>query len=233
VSEKLSRAQVEDNAIGPDQLDVDAVNGDHIQQHTVTADHIADSVSGSILTWDASGRATAVAPGAAGTVITSNGPGAGASFQPIIANPVQSVRVESVGHSTLSGTAIPYDDTIPQVTEGNLLFTSAFTPTSTDNLLEFHINVSVYVNSGAQVAISLHKDGAANAVAVEPQSVAGGIIQTINVRFLLPATTTSEETWTVRIGTGAAHTMYVNGNNAGRRYGGLVKSYFEIREVLS
>jgi len=132
-------------------------------------------------------------------------------------------------------TTIPFDDTIPQNTEGTEFMTQAITPKSATNLLI--IEVVAYL-SGSNAATSLtgaiFQDSTANALATGQTYMA-----TATGRILLPvghsmtAGTASSTTFKFRAGPdlSGGGTVTFNGANGTRYYGATTKSYIKITEV--
>jgi hypothetical protein len=132
------------------------------------------------------------------------------------------------------GTVIPYDDTIPQVTEGTQILTLTVTPMTDTIEIETGVSISFGVNDG-RGAVAIFKDGAANAIAASPAFIANSylvgapVMCVKRVSSLTPGTST---TITVRVGPGSGTgTLYINGNTAARKYGGVGVSWLKVREV--
>lgn len=144
-------------------------------------------------------------------------------------------------------TVIPYDDTIPQVSEGFEVMTLAITPTKSTSLLlvEAVINAASTEGSGPFPACTaaLFKDGAGNdALATAMQSqfssssvTAGGQIVNMILRHQITAGSTSAMTFRVRIGNTTGTVLKFNGdyNSAVRRFGGSYASSIRITEVAA
>ena len=136
------------------------------------------------------------------------------------------------GTYATGSTAIPFDNTIPQKTEGYEFITLAITPTNASNLLE--ISVIVYVSSAgsAVTAAALFQDTTANALAVGCQftSIAD---ETFNIplTYTMVAGTTSETTFKIRIGNNGGSAINFNGNLNSQRYGGVFASHIIIKEI--
>ena len=126
-------------------------------------------------------------------------------------------------------TVIPWDDTIPQKTEGDELMTLAITPKNTSNIL--HIDVTILVsNLATQQTAAIFQDTTAGAIAV-----AGVYIDTADKNYTLTfrhkmlAGTTSATTFKVRSG-GQSGTTTFNGAGSARKYGGVASSSITITE---
>jgi hypothetical protein len=130
-------------------------------------------------------------------------------------------------------TIIPYDDSIPQITEGDEYMTLAITPKSATNIL--YINVSIWLSGSAassEVAAALFQDATAAALAATGSfmSTANGWVH-LNFSHQMVAGTTSSTTFRVRGGTGQVGTTTFNGQGSTRKYGGKIASSITIMEV--
>lgn len=130
-------------------------------------------------------------------------------------------------------TTIPFDDTIPQNTEGSEVLTLAITPTNASNLLV--VDAVIYCSSSIATAfaLALFRDSTANALQVEadyhPQNA---VVQPIRIRHVVAAGSTSATTFKLRLGPSTAATLTVNGEaTATRRFGGALISSMTVSEV--
>ena len=127
---------------------------------------------------------------------------------------------------------MPFDDTIPQNTEGNEYFSQAITPKSATNILQ--IKVQTYVSSSAatqNLIMALFQDTTANALAATAINVPSATSpQDMELNHAMVAGTASSTTFKVRIGGGAAGTTTVNGYSGGRSFGAIPKSIISITE---
>lgn len=142
--------------------------------------------------------------------------------------------VQSNYSSSSTGTAtIPFDDTIPQNTEGTEFMTVTITPKSTTNRLVIQgvIMLSMSVaNGNGQTA--LFQDSTANALAAFTAFMA-----TSSGRMAIPishdmvAGTVSPTTFKIRAGNDTAATTTFNGNSgSGRVFGATTKSWLKVTE---
>jgi hypothetical protein len=144
---------------------------------------------------------------------------------------VQKVGVET-GAVETGNTVIPFDDTIPQNSEGDEYMTLTITPTNASNILYITTVVQMSYSVAAWHAIALFQDSGANALAAIVQFQAtpgGGTFQTLTHK--MTAGTTSSTTFKVRAGGQTAGTTTFNGQNTGRIYGGIMASSIVIEEV--
>ena len=130
-------------------------------------------------------------------------------------------------------TTIPFDDTIPQNTEGTEFMTLAITPTSATNILFIQVDAICSYSIPNSMTAALFQDSTADALAVasEYQSTSTGIT-TISFNHTMTAGTTSSTTFKVRIGGETAGTLTFNGISAGRKMGGVYASSITITEYV-
>lgn len=127
-------------------------------------------------------------------------------------------------------TAIPVDDTIPQVGEGDQYMSLAATPSSAINLLVIRHGGEYGTSAGTIYTVTLHQDGAANASAAVADII--GVEPTFtHLTHRQLAGTTSATTFTIRAGPSGG-TITFNGSGGARRYGGVLSSYLEIEEIF-
>lgn len=145
---------------------------------------------------------------------------------------VQIVTTQS-GAQAASSTTIPFDDTIPQNTEGQEILTRAITPDDAANMLQ--IDVTIFATSTATpwIIVALFQDSTANALAVAAAfvnlSTSG---TTITFRHTMTAGTTSATTFKVRVGPSSAATVTINGQSGGRIFGGVAASSLTVTEYV-
>ena len=133
--------------------------------------------------------------------------------------------------TSTAGSIIPYDDTVPTVSEGTEIFSVSYTPTSAsiDLAIDAFIpgtgndnyarTAAVFVGSTCISAVSVYGASGVNIILA-----CSGIYSPVS---------TSPVTVSVRVGSAAAVDFYVNGgDNAGnRKNGGATKSTLTIREI--
>jgi hypothetical protein len=163
--------------------------------------------------------------GAGGVVARTETSGSGAVAQ----------KVGTVTGASSSGTTVmPYDDSIPQKTEGDEYMTLAITPTDAGNDLYIHVVVFGSVDGSDYMCIALFQDSGNDALA----AVAGYIDSstaslTIHLIYKMAAGTTSATTFKVRAGKATSGTFQFNGRTStGRIFGGVAASSITIEEVV-
>jgi hypothetical protein len=141
--------------------------------------------------------------------------------------------------STITGalatgtTTIPYDDTIPQITEGDQYMTLAITPRSATSKLLIEVVWCGASSVNNNFVVALFQDATANALAVV-ESLTGAIGGGVNMylKYVMTSGTTSSTTFRVRAGGNGAGTTTFNGQGGARLYGGTSASSIVITEVM-
>jgi hypothetical protein len=161
-----------------------------------------------------------------GTTITASG-GSGSGI-------VQQVRDQSNAYTSYTG-VIPTDNTIPQNTEGDQIFTVTITPSSATNILMFDIYVFCSVtDSDVGITFAIFQDSGADAIFAgsERSEITGSKQRLCSLKHYMVAGTTSSTTFNVRIGTtNASRPIYFNGTSFSRNYGGVAYSTFVVTEI--
>lgn len=144
---------------------------------------------------------------------------------------VQIVYTQS-GALATGTTVLPYDDTIPQITEGVEFMTLAITPTSATNKLLIE-HIGHYSNSvAAYVGVALFQDATAGALAAGLQAATSASSPLIySLRHEMVSGTTSSTTFRIRAGMHTAGTLTFNGESGARKYGGILASSIRITEI--
>lgn len=147
---------------------------------------------------------------------------------------VQVVEAMNATYASSSAT-IPYDNSIPQSSEGTEFTQAAinFTPAYATSLLL--IEAIAYVSnsvSNTSVAICLFKDAATDASAVGIASPSGGQdSDSAIISYKEAAVDVTARVYKLRYG-GYQGTSYINGTSGGPLFGGVMKSGLRITEVL-
>lgn len=152
----------------------------------------------------------------------------------LLSRVVQEVAASTASRVTCS-TLIPLDDTIPQSGEGNEVITVAITPTNSANTLEIEAVVFGYATPASSIPIgALFKDSDANAIAAATLAGVSGDVSYFSGTLFHRQTagSTSAQTFKLRVG-GSSGTVYVNGNNTARLFGGVGFTYISVREILA
>jgi hypothetical protein len=158
-----------------------------------------------------------------------SGSGGGASSGTV----AQVVNVQT-GAAATGTTAIPLDDTIPQITEGTEFMTLAITPTSATNKLRIDVVFYATHASAGWVLVALFQGTTANALATfaNYQNIGTGQ-NACSFTHYMTAGTTSPTTFRVRAGPDhtSPGTITFNGMGGTRRFGGTFASSITITEI--
>jgi hypothetical protein len=155
---------------------------------------------------------------------------------PQVAKPGDTVQIaRSASSTSTTGTTIlPFDNTIPQITEGDEYLSRAITPTSAINVLQVETEV-LGANNGATLAmaVALFQDATANALSATGQRYSGASNLTrFSIKHAMAAGTTSATTFRVRMGGASAGTTTFNGEAGAGLFGGVANSFLQINEVM-
>ena len=143
---------------------------------------------------------------------------------------VVSTQTGAVSSST---TQIPYDDTIPQITEGFEVMTRTITPkfATSKLLISVVCHLSASANSLPTTALFLGSTSNAIASSITHAFGLGDYPKCHNFSHFMTAGTTSQLTFRVRCGMNQVGTTTFNGRNASRRRGGALASSITIMEI--
>lgn len=148
---------------------------------------------------------------------------------------VQQIVTSYSGALATGTTIMPFDDTIPQNTEGDQYFTATITPKSATSTLVIDVVVNVAHSGTAantDIGVALFQDSTANALAVSSEAPFGIHVNiNLKLRHVMTSGTTSATTFKVRVGAGVAGTTSINGSNSARLYGGKMMSGISIMEI--
>jgi predicted outer membrane repeat protein len=133
-------------------------------------------------------------------------------------------------HTYDSGaTIVPYDDTIPQSSEGIELFSQAFTATTAANRVRVRCVANLGSSGAAVTCMSLFIDAAAGAVRSSFNRIATGDPE-VTILEYEAAVSAGAHTYKIRIGSNTGP-IAVNGNSAGRIGGGVQAAKLTIEEL--
>ena len=146
---------------------------------------------------------------------------------------VQVCRTASSGAAS-GTTQIPYDNSIPQNTEGDEYLSRAITPTSAANILQIGVNAIHRLSGDAVISGAIFQDSTANAVAAAAfyGNSTGGLPFVMD--HWMVAGTSSATTFKYRAGPNTAVTLYLNANNSGTGiFNGTAYSHLAVTEIMS
>ena len=182
------------------------------------------------------GAHQSVALGTSGWVLTSNGAGAAPTMQApaptVVPNGtvINSTLATYTSNTNLT-TLIPFDDTIPQNTEGTQILSASLTPTSTTNKIRARFFGFGTTPTNGDVLIAAMFNGSANAVqAVCQQFATANYLTPLCMEFEYTPGSVSAQTITVRVGA-AVSTCRMNGTAGGRLFGGSAACTLVLEEV--
>lgn len=172
------------------------------------------------------GLATAGAYASIPTTLQLMGPG--------VKKPGDVVQVASNATGTISNgtTVIPFDNTIPQITEGDQVMTQAITPTATPNLLDIEWQAAVSNASSSPLLTALFQDATANALTAIAMGNGTNTPDPIRGTWLMIANTVASTTFRIRAGAAAAGTTSFNGSAGTQTLGGVNNSFMRVREIM-
>jgi len=182
-------------------------NGQLLIGKTGSAPQLATLTEGSNIT---------ITNGAGSIIIASSGGGATAA-----GSIVQAVTVID-NTTTSTGTSLPADDTIPQITEGGEVLTLSITPTSSTNRLI----IDAGITASASV-VCLFQDSTANCLA----SMYSNQVSQTRLVYTMISGTTSSTTFRIRIGSAGTTAYYNSASSIASYYDGCLYSYLRITEV--
>lgn len=129
---------------------------------------------------------------------------------------------------------MPFDNTLPQNTEGTELMTLAVTPDDAANIIEVEFFSSVVDTSSNIIGrFALFKDLDADAIlAGGTKTGGGGGASSFYMKHKEVAGSTSERTYKIRMGGDGTDSVNVNGQAGGAVLGGAAQTILKITEYL-
>lgn len=150
--------------------------------------------------------------------------GAGAAVQTVIAQ---------TGAVATTTTVMPFDDTIPQITEGAEFLTRTITPTSATSKLLVQVVLNGSCSTTSYITVGLFRDSTAGALAAASKYGVNGSYEQVVLSCLVDAGSTAATTFRVRAGQHTAGTLTVNGDGGARRLGGAMATTMTVTEILA
>ena len=188
------------------------------------------AAAGDILYATAANTLTKLTIGTAGQILEVN---AGATAPAWVSKGIVQVVSTQTGAVATGTTVMPYDDTIPQKTEGDEYMTLAITPASATNKLIIDAIWQGAFSVETKISVALFQDDTAGAIAAASARVvlANLPVSPIILRHYMAAGTTSATTFKIRAGGADAGTTTFNGISGGRIFGGVIASSITITEL--
>jgi hypothetical protein len=143
-------------------------------------------------------------------------------------------NVTYTGAVATGTTIMPFDDTIPQITEGTEFMTVSITPSSATSILLVEVTAFMACSISERIASAIFQDATANALGAGVTlcpSTNGSSEHVYSIR--LQANTTSSTTFRFRAGPASAATVTFNGSAGGRIFGGFMASNLRVTEIAS
>lgn len=142
---------------------------------------------------------------------------------------VQSVDATPYTANSNLSTQIPSDDTTPTVSEGTEILTANITPTSSSNKIRITIDGFGHPSgTGSALIVAVFRNS--TCVAVKALG-ANGIFATIATNKIDSPATTSQVTYSVRVGPYGANSLRMNGTVSGRLFGGTASCTMRLEEI--
>jgi hypothetical protein len=152
--------------------------------------------------------------------------------KPLGAGGVAQVQTTAVTAVATGTTVIPWDDTIPQSTEGDQYLTQTITPTNASSTLEIEAVLMISCASSVHTTVALFQDANVNALAAESSIANTNAEQVVYFKYMMTAGTTSATTFKIRCGPDVGATITLNGSASARKFGGVAASRITIKEYL-
>ena len=149
---------------------------------------------------------------------------------------VLQVKNVTLGTIVTTSTAMPMDNTIPQITEGAEAFTLAITPTSATSklVISAYSGICGCSTNNRRLMMALFQGTTASALAASTAGfqAAGTAEMAINLDHFMTSGTTNEITFRIRFGPSSSGSASLNGNPTdGQRLGGSAATGMTIMEI--
>jgi len=134
-------------------------------------------------------------------------------------------------------TAIPYDNTIPQISEGTQVLVATMTPTNaTSNIrIQGLLNMNESVNSNNDDVACIWRDTTANAIACFPArhtEATGNASWQMVLDYTVPSTDTTLRNYSIRFGNAGTGDRTLNAGASGAaKFGGKIVSSLFLSEI--
>ncbi len=147
--------------------------------------------------------------------------------------PIGIAEASTATYSSMT-TVTPYDDTIPQVSEGTQVLSVSITPRASSNTIKGRVTLLLgCAGSGVQMTAHIHVNGGTNAIFATGMDISNtSRAFTLTFEFSHSPASVSAQTYTVRIGP-TSSTLYLNGDGGGRKWGGVGISKITVEEIAA
>jgi len=146
---------------------------------------------------------------------------------------LQEVTSTSAAYTAVTA-EIPYDDTIPQNTEGQEFLTVAITPkAATSTLVISGSLITNHAGDGGVDTFAVFKDSDTGAIYAAFVAGPANTGHAVAFSYRVSAASTAARTYKLRVGTDSptSSTLQINGYNGARILGGVVVSSFTVQEI--
>lgn len=146
---------------------------------------------------------------------------------------VQSRFKKETTLNTLSA-QIPFTDSIPQITNGSEVISDSITPSLSTNKIRIKCSIPISSDYENTIAVALFRDSNANAIAANAQDIfISNTPHNIVLEHEDSPSTTSQLTYSIRIGSEEECIMTINGVDGMRRFGGTMGVTMTLEEVTA
>lgn len=130
-------------------------------------------------------------------------------------------------------TALPNDDTKPQIGEGDEYMSLSIAPTSAGNYLHIQVQGVFSADGATALVMGLFQDSTANAIAVcVVNLVAASQTEVLSISYHMAAGITTSTTFSVRAGMPVPGNVYFNGAGGAGLMNGTMSSSITITEYI-
>jgi hypothetical protein len=127
---------------------------------------------------------------------------------------------------------IPFDDTIPQITEGTQILTLNIAPRFTNSKIQLTFNGFGAADAAGAFSAALFRVGTTDALKVTTTYLAGANYRDeLNIDWVDSPATTTTVTYTIRAGAQAGNIARMNGNSTARFFGGTAACTLVAKEI--
>jgi hypothetical protein len=128
--------------------------------------------------------------------------------------------------------AMPYTDSIPQITDGTECLSVGITPKFATSLLRIDCTGFFSTNDGLFCTGAIFKDSTADAIAAVAFYCLSNEAQVVSVTHFIAAGSTAAQVFSARFGPNVAAGLWLNADGAGTRlYGGVASANITITEI--
>lgn len=146
---------------------------------------------------------------------------------------IAQIAVSETGVVATGTTALPFDNTIPQNTEGDQYMSLVFVPTNAASTLLVSVIANIASSNTTGLGVALFQDATVGALAAAAWTgTSAGQLVPVGFLHKMLAGTVLSTTFKVRAGAATGATTTFNGSAGGQIYGGVMASSIVIVELL-